>query len=58
MPSTGLKRLQDDRPLLTYYQKFESIVALITYSDYRADHRGGALPTHLCGSLRSDSGRA
>ena len=29
MPSTGLKRLQDDWPLLTYYQKFESIVALI-----------------------------
>ena len=29
MPSTRLKRLQDDWPLLTYYQKFESIVALI-----------------------------
>ncbi len=29
MPSTGLKRLHDDWPLLTYYQKFESIVALI-----------------------------
>jgi uncharacterized membrane protein (DUF373 family) len=29
MPSTGLKRLKDDWPLLTYYQKFESIVAMI-----------------------------
>jgi uncharacterized membrane protein (DUF373 family) len=29
MPSTRLKRLQDDWPLLTYYQRFESIVALI-----------------------------
>ena len=29
MPSPGLKRLQDDWPLLTYYQRFESIVALV-----------------------------
>jgi hypothetical protein len=29
MLSTGLQRLQVDWPLLTYYQKFESIVALI-----------------------------
>lgn len=29
MPSSGLKRLREDWPLLTYYQRFESIVALV-----------------------------
>ena len=29
MPSTGLKRLRDDWQLLGYYQRFESVVALI-----------------------------
>jgi uncharacterized membrane protein (DUF373 family) len=29
MSSPGLKRLKDDGPLLTYYQRFESIVALV-----------------------------
>jgi uncharacterized membrane protein (DUF373 family) len=29
MPSTGLKRLRDDWQLLSYYQRFESVVALI-----------------------------
>jgi len=29
MSSPGLKRLKDDWPLLTYYQRFESIVALV-----------------------------
>jgi uncharacterized membrane protein (DUF373 family) len=29
MSSPGLKRLQDDWPLLTYYQRFESMVALV-----------------------------
>jgi len=29
MPSSGLKRLRENWPLLTYYQRFESIVALV-----------------------------
>ena len=29
MPSSGLNRLREDWPLLTYYQRFESIVALV-----------------------------
>jgi len=29
MPSSELKRLREDWPLLTYYQRFESIVALV-----------------------------
>jgi uncharacterized membrane protein (DUF373 family) len=29
MPSSGLKRLREDWPLLTYYQRFESVVALV-----------------------------
>ena len=29
MPSSGLERLREDWPLLTYYQRFESIVALV-----------------------------
>jgi uncharacterized membrane protein (DUF373 family) len=29
MPSSGFKRLREDWPLLTYYQRFESIVALV-----------------------------
>jgi uncharacterized membrane protein (DUF373 family) len=29
MSSTGFRRLQDDWPLLTYYQRFESVVALV-----------------------------